>query len=154
MLYIFQHNQQLKTKYSPFFFFFQGYILRFIRLAPHTILTFVFYEQLRLNFGIKTYSWMTMSRARACVHYSKLKKCDIVKCQYLRNSHCSNRTHKLSFSSLVPRVCQSAIEVLCTFMGWRFNETLASSAVRMTIFNNLFSFTQKSLQIGFTWTSP
>lgn len=36
--------------------FFKGYILRFIRLAPHTILTFVFYEQLRLNFGIKACS--------------------------------------------------------------------------------------------------
>ncbi|KAK7863261.1 hypothetical protein R5R35_001469 [Gryllus longicercus] len=32
--------------------FFKGYVLRFIRLAPHTILTFVFFEQLRLNFGI------------------------------------------------------------------------------------------------------
>lgn len=31
--------------------FFKGYTLRFIRLAPHTILTFVFLEQLRLNFG-------------------------------------------------------------------------------------------------------
>jgi hypothetical protein len=55
MLYIFKHNQLFKTKYF-FFFFFQGYVLRFIRLAPHTILTFVFYEQLRLNFGIITYS--------------------------------------------------------------------------------------------------
>ncbi|XP_069695038.1 mitochondrial dicarboxylate carrier-like [Periplaneta americana] len=36
--------------------FFKGYVLRFIRLAPHTILTFVFYEQLRLNFGIVTFS--------------------------------------------------------------------------------------------------
>ncbi|XP_021933546.1 mitochondrial dicarboxylate carrier-like isoform X2 [Zootermopsis nevadensis] len=32
--------------------FFKGYILRFTRLAPHTVLTFVFYEQLRLSFGI------------------------------------------------------------------------------------------------------
>ncbi|KAJ6220883.1 hypothetical protein RDWZM_006695 [Blomia tropicalis] len=31
--------------------FFKGYIPAFIRLAPHTILTFVFLEQLRLNFG-------------------------------------------------------------------------------------------------------
>lgn len=31
--------------------FFKGYFLRFVRLAPHTILTFVFLEQLRLNFG-------------------------------------------------------------------------------------------------------
>ncbi|PSN31169.1 Mitochondrial dicarboxylate carrier [Blattella germanica] len=35
---------------------FKGYILRFIRLAPHTILTFVFYEQLRLNLGIRLVS--------------------------------------------------------------------------------------------------
>jgi dicarboxylate transporter 10 len=39
-----------------FSFLFQGYILRFIRLAPHTVLTFVFYEQLRLHFGIITRS--------------------------------------------------------------------------------------------------
>lgn len=31
--------------------FYKGYFLRFVRLAPHTILTFVFLEQLRLNFG-------------------------------------------------------------------------------------------------------
>lgn len=31
--------------------FFKGYVPAFIRLAPHTILTFVFLEQLRLNFG-------------------------------------------------------------------------------------------------------
>ncbi|XP_023029286.1 mitochondrial dicarboxylate carrier isoform X1 [Leptinotarsa decemlineata] len=31
--------------------FFKGYIPAFIRLAPQTILTFVFLEQLRLNFG-------------------------------------------------------------------------------------------------------
>lgn len=32
--------------------FFKGYIPAFARLAPHTILTFVFLEQLRMNFGI------------------------------------------------------------------------------------------------------
>lgn len=31
--------------------FFKGYIPAFVRLAPHTILTFVLLEQLRLNFG-------------------------------------------------------------------------------------------------------
>lgn len=31
--------------------FFKGYIPAFIRLAPQTILTFVFFEQLRVNFG-------------------------------------------------------------------------------------------------------
>lgn len=32
--------------------FFKGYIPAFVRLGPHTILTFVFLEQLRKNFGI------------------------------------------------------------------------------------------------------
>lgn len=32
--------------------FYKGYTLRFVRLAPHTILTFVFLEQLRLHFGV------------------------------------------------------------------------------------------------------
>lgn len=32
--------------------FFKGYVPAFVRLAPHTILTFVFLEQLRSNFGI------------------------------------------------------------------------------------------------------
>ncbi len=31
--------------------FFKGYVPAFIRLGPHTILTFVFLEQLRMNFG-------------------------------------------------------------------------------------------------------
>lgn len=31
--------------------FFKGYIPAFVRLAPQTILTFMFLEQLRLNFG-------------------------------------------------------------------------------------------------------
>lgn len=33
--------------------FFKGYVPAFVRLAPHTILTFVFLEQLRLNFGTR-----------------------------------------------------------------------------------------------------
>jgi len=32
--------------------FFRGYVPAFVRLGPHTVLTFVFLEQLRLNFGI------------------------------------------------------------------------------------------------------
>ncbi|XP_026468919.1 mitochondrial dicarboxylate carrier-like [Ctenocephalides felis] len=31
--------------------FFKGYIPAFVRLGPHTILTFIFLEQLRMNFG-------------------------------------------------------------------------------------------------------
>ncbi|KAF0306287.1 Mitochondrial dicarboxylate carrier [Amphibalanus amphitrite] len=31
--------------------FFRGYVPRFVRLGPHTVLMFVFLEQLRLNFG-------------------------------------------------------------------------------------------------------
>lgn len=31
--------------------FFKGYVPAFVRLGPQTILTFVFLEQLRLNFG-------------------------------------------------------------------------------------------------------
>lgn len=38
-------------KESPLAFF-KGYIPAFARLAPHTILTFVFLEQLRMNFGV------------------------------------------------------------------------------------------------------
>lgn len=40
-------------KESGIFGFFKGYVPAFIRLAPHTILTFVFLEQLRLNFGFQ-----------------------------------------------------------------------------------------------------
>jgi len=29
----------------------QGFIPAFVRLGPHTILTFIFFEQLRLRFG-------------------------------------------------------------------------------------------------------
>ncbi|XP_022911252.1 mitochondrial dicarboxylate carrier [Onthophagus taurus] len=32
--------------------FFKGFIPAFFRLGPHTILTFVFFEQLRMNFGL------------------------------------------------------------------------------------------------------
>ncbi|XP_052868890.1 mitochondrial dicarboxylate carrier-like [Anopheles cruzii] len=32
--------------------FFKGFVPRFIRLGPHTVLTFIFLEQLRINFGI------------------------------------------------------------------------------------------------------
>ncbi|KAK4337180.1 hypothetical protein RND71_044006 [Anisodus tanguticus] len=38
-------------KEKGLFGFFTGYIPAFVRLAPHTILTFIFFEQLRLNFG-------------------------------------------------------------------------------------------------------
>ncbi|XP_070580831.1 mitochondrial dicarboxylate carrier-like [Ptychodera flava] len=31
--------------------FYKGFVPAFIRLAPHTILTFIFFEQLRMNFG-------------------------------------------------------------------------------------------------------
>jgi len=31
--------------------FYKGYIPAFVRLGPHTVLTFVFFEQLRMNFG-------------------------------------------------------------------------------------------------------
>ena len=33
--------------------FFKGYVPAFVRLAPQTILTFVFMEQIRMNFGTK-----------------------------------------------------------------------------------------------------
>ncbi|KAG8227369.1 hypothetical protein J437_LFUL000377 [Ladona fulva] len=32
--------------------FFKGYVPAFVRLGPHTVLTFIFLEQLRTNFGI------------------------------------------------------------------------------------------------------
>jgi len=32
--------------------FFKGFVPAFVRLGPHTILTFIFFEQLRMNFGI------------------------------------------------------------------------------------------------------
>lgn len=33
--------------------FFKGYVPAFFRLGPQTILTFIFFEQLRLNFGVE-----------------------------------------------------------------------------------------------------
>lgn len=42
-------------KESGLFGFYKGYVPAFIRLAPHTILTFIFMEQLKLHFGV-TYS--------------------------------------------------------------------------------------------------
>lgn len=39
-------------KESPVLGFFKGFVPSFIRLAPHTILMFVFKEQLTLNFGV------------------------------------------------------------------------------------------------------
>lgn len=38
------------AKNGPFGFF-KGFVPAFVRLGPHTILTFLFFEQLRLNFG-------------------------------------------------------------------------------------------------------
>lgn len=32
--------------------FYKGYVPAFVRLAPHTILMFVFLEQLRMRFGV------------------------------------------------------------------------------------------------------
>lgn len=32
--------------------FFKGFVPAFVRLGPHTILTFIFFEQLRMNFGM------------------------------------------------------------------------------------------------------
>lgn len=45
--------------------FFKGYVPAFVRLAPQTVLTFVFLEQLRLNFGhtvvvVKAASWVNV----------------------------------------------------------------------------------------------
>lgn len=37
------------------FGFFRGYLPAFVRLAPHTMLTFVFLEELRKHFGIPVY---------------------------------------------------------------------------------------------------
>ena len=31
--------------------FYKGYVPAFVRLGPHTVLTFIFYEQLKKNFG-------------------------------------------------------------------------------------------------------
>ncbi|XP_050032953.1 mitochondrial dicarboxylate carrier [Dermacentor andersoni] len=42
----------LETKKLGIMAFFKGYVPAFVRLGPHTILTWVFLEQMRLNFGI------------------------------------------------------------------------------------------------------
>ncbi|CAJ0565570.1 unnamed protein product, partial [Mesorhabditis spiculigera] len=50
---------QFKSIADCFFFtaklgpagFFKGFVPAWVRLAPHTVLTFIFFEQLRLNFG-------------------------------------------------------------------------------------------------------
>ncbi|XP_054160669.1 mitochondrial dicarboxylate carrier-like [Oppia nitens] len=47
------HCIGLLFKQSGFAGFFKGYVPAFIRLAPQTILTFVFLEQLRIKFGIR-----------------------------------------------------------------------------------------------------
>ncbi|CAG9133378.1 unnamed protein product [Plutella xylostella] len=44
------HLIRVTAKEGPLAFY-KGYLPAFVRLAPHTILTFVFLEQLRLNFG-------------------------------------------------------------------------------------------------------
>lgn len=46
LLHLFKHT----AKMGPLAFY-KGYVPAFIRLAPHTILTFVFLEQIRQNFG-------------------------------------------------------------------------------------------------------
>ncbi|CAG2162587.1 unnamed protein product [Oppiella nova] len=46
----------LLYKQSGLMGFFKGYVPAFIRLAPQTILTFVFLEQLRIRFGIRIIS--------------------------------------------------------------------------------------------------
>lgn len=44
--------KKVLLKYCNFvFLLLQGYVPAFVRLAPHTILTFLFLEQLRDNFG-------------------------------------------------------------------------------------------------------
>lgn len=44
------HCITITAKLGPLGFF-KGYIPAFVRLAPHTVLTFIFFEQLRINFG-------------------------------------------------------------------------------------------------------
>ncbi|KAH7942706.1 hypothetical protein HPB52_000197 [Rhipicephalus sanguineus] len=46
----------LETKKLGVMAFFKGYIPAFVRLGPHTILTWIFLEQMRLNFGIVRYT--------------------------------------------------------------------------------------------------
>jgi dicarboxylate transporter 10 len=45
------HCFKVLFKQSGVMGFFKGYVPAFIRLAPQTILTFVFFEQLRIRFG-------------------------------------------------------------------------------------------------------
>ncbi|KAG8191722.1 hypothetical protein JTE90_008786 [Oedothorax gibbosus] len=45
------HCVTVTAKLGPLGFF-KGYIPAFVRLAPHTVLMFVFFEQMRINFGI------------------------------------------------------------------------------------------------------
>ncbi|XP_035214347.1 mitochondrial dicarboxylate carrier-like [Stegodyphus dumicola] len=47
----FWHCVAVTAKLGPLGFF-KGYIPAFIRLSPQTVLTFIFFEQLRLNFGV------------------------------------------------------------------------------------------------------
>ena len=45
-----------KSKFADYSFFndlFQGFVPAFVRLGPHTVLTFLFFEQIRLNLGYK-----------------------------------------------------------------------------------------------------
>ena len=35
--------------------FYKGFVPAFVRLAPQTILTFMFFEQLRMKFGFESY---------------------------------------------------------------------------------------------------
>lgn len=44
-------------------FLWQGLVPAGIRLIPHTVLTFIFLEQLKKHFGIRTVSW---TRSGAC----------------------------------------------------------------------------------------
>lgn len=44
------HCVAVTAKLGPLGFF-KGYIPAFVRLGPHTILTFIFFEQLRINLG-------------------------------------------------------------------------------------------------------
>ena len=39
------------VSFNTSLYFFQGFIPAFVRLGPHTILTFIFFEQIRQNFG-------------------------------------------------------------------------------------------------------
>lgn len=51
--------RSIMKDYGPLGFF-RGYVPAFVRLAPHTVLTFVFLERLRENFGIPVYEPSSM----------------------------------------------------------------------------------------------